>query len=85
MQRALALLAKPEVVEDARESTRRMLRDGRITLAPTADRTVFAGLVNLRGLYEKMLEIAGFQRRKLSGSEEALHAVPAVSVRVRVR
>jgi hypothetical protein len=62
MQRALAVLAKPEVVEVAREATRRMLADGRITLVPNAERTAVAGLVHLRGLDQQMLEFAGFQR-----------------------
>ena len=62
VQRALAVLAKPEVVEVACEATRRMLADGRITLVPNAERTAVAGLVHLRGLDQQMLEFAGFQR-----------------------
>jgi hypothetical protein len=63
VQRAIAVLAKPEAVEDARESTRRRLVDGRITLAPSPERTAVAGPVQLKELGEHTLELAGWQRR----------------------
>jgi site-specific DNA recombinase len=74
VERALLVVAKPEHVEDARESTRRLLRDGRITLSPNATHTGVTGPVDLKSLGEHVLELAGLQRRvqlaarKLSGS-----------------
>jgi hypothetical protein len=77
VQRALTLLAKPEVVEVAREATRRMLENGRITLAPNAQRTAVTGPVLLRGLGEQMVEMAGLQRHccKPNGSGGPLRAL----------
>ena len=69
VQRAIAVLAKPEAVEDSRESMRRLLEDGRITLAPNPSHTAVAGPVYLKELGEHVLELAGLQRRcKPSGS-----------------
>jgi hypothetical protein len=49
VQRAIAVLAKPEAVEDGRESMRRLLEDGRITLAPNPSHTAVAGPVYFEG------------------------------------
>jgi hypothetical protein len=69
VQRAIAVLAKPEAVEDGREAMRRMLEDGRITLAPNPSHTAVAGPVYLKELGEHVLELAGLQRRcKPNGS-----------------
>src|ERR1700687_836455 len=39
IQRALKLLTDDKLVHDAREATRRLLAEGRITLSPKPDRT----------------------------------------------
>jgi hypothetical protein len=45
------------------EATRRVLTEGRITLSPTPDHTAVTGPVQLVGLGEHMLELAGWQRK----------------------
>ena len=64
VQRAIAVLAKSEAVEDGRESMLRLLEDGRITLAPNPPHTAVAGPVYLKKLGEHVLELAGLQRRR---------------------
>jgi hypothetical protein len=68
MAQARKGLVVPRIVHDARETTRRLLVDGRITLAPTADHTAVAAPVRLVGLGEHVLQLAGIQRRP-RGSE----------------
>jgi hypothetical protein len=69
VQRAIAVLTKPEAVDTGREAMRRMLEEGRITLAPNPSFTAVAGPVYLKELGEHVLELAGLQRRcKPSGS-----------------
>jgi hypothetical protein len=63
IQQALKVLADDRAVHTAREATRRLLADGRITLSPTPDRTAVTGPVQLVGLGEHMLELAGWQRK----------------------
>jgi hypothetical protein len=76
VQRAIAVLAKPEAVEDGRESMRRLLEDGRITLARNSSHTSVAGPVYLKELGEHVLELAGLQRRcKPYGSGGPLRAL----------
>jgi len=62
VQRAIAVLAKPEAVDDDHELMRRMLEDGRITLVPNPSHTAVAGPVYLKELGEHVLELAGLQR-----------------------
>jgi site-specific DNA recombinase len=62
IQNALKVLARPDVVDDARSITRRLLEDGRITLAPDANRSVVSGPMRLKELGQHVLELAGFQR-----------------------
>src|SRR5207244_4660820 len=50
VENAVKVLARVEVVEDAREATRRLLVDGRIVLAPHADRTAVARPVHFTPL-----------------------------------
>jgi hypothetical protein len=63
IQRALKLLTDDKLVHDAREATRRLLAEGRITLSPKPDRTAVTDPVQLVGLGEHMLGLAGWQRK----------------------
>ena len=65
IQQALKALADDKVVHDAREATRRLMVDGRIVLAPTPDHTAVTGPVRLVGLGDHVLELAGWQRKRL--------------------
>ncbi len=69
IQQALKLLGDERAVHDARETTRRLLVGGRITLGPNPSRTAVTGPVHLVGLGDHMLELAGWQRqsRALTG------------------
>ena len=73
VENAVKVLARVEVVEDAREATRRLLVEGRIILAPNLDRTAVAGPVHFKTLGAHVLETAGWTRKvgeghKLNGS-----------------
>ena len=62
VERAVKVLAKPEVVADVSEALRRLLVDGRITLIPNEDRTGVVGPVHLLELGDHVLQLAGLQR-----------------------
>ncbi|HEV2269993.1 MAG TPA: hypothetical protein VGR92_11075 [Steroidobacteraceae bacterium] len=75
---AITVLAREDVVQDARDAMRRLLADGCIRLGPNAGATAVTGPVHLRQLGDHVLELAGMARRlgarggaiaeKLSGS-----------------
>jgi site-specific DNA recombinase len=69
VRQGLRVLSDPKSVHDAREATRRLLREGQIVLAPNADHTAVTGPVQLVDLGEHLLELAGWQRRQRGLSE----------------
>jgi hypothetical protein len=81
VQQAAKLLAREDVVAEASEAVRRLLADGRIVLAPSADHTAVVGPVHFKELGDHVLELAGWQRNrrdindKLSGSGGPLRAL----------
>ncbi len=68
IQQAITVLADENVVHGAREETRRLLVGGRITLAPNTAHTAVTGPVQLVGLGEHVLQLAGWQRQRRAGS-----------------
>jgi len=72
----LAKAAGKRDQKDGRESMRRLLEDGRITLAPNPSHTALAGPVYSKELGEHVLELAGLQRCCMpSGSGGPLRAL----------
>jgi len=64
LQQAMKVIADPRLVHDARETTRRLLVDGQIALAPTKDHKGVTGPVRLVNLGDHVLQLAGWQRTK---------------------
>jgi hypothetical protein len=91
IEHGIKVLARPEVVADASEALRRLLVDGRITLAPNADRTAVVGPVHFLELGDHVLQLAGWQqncseiKEKLIGSGGRIWDVPDVPRSVRVK
>jgi tetratricopeptide (TPR) repeat protein len=61
-RRQVSAMTMLEDIEDAREATRRLLVDGRITLTPAAAHTAMTPPVRLKALGDHMLELAGVVR-----------------------